>query len=74
MTIPSYLPYFFAAGTVAVLITIFYGLNRALADAHWPASERMRTLRVLHLASLAKLRRETGASERRGRVADVGHP
>src|SRR5262245_51840913 len=46
MTIPTYLPYFIAAGTVAVLITILYGLNRALADAHWPAPERTRTLRV----------------------------
>jgi hypothetical protein len=36
MTIPTYLSYFIAAGTVAVLITIFYGLNRALADARWP--------------------------------------
>src|SRR5262245_52546497 len=44
MTIPTYLPYFIAAGTVAVLITIFYGLNRALADAHWTAAERTRTL------------------------------
>ena len=46
MTIPTYLPYFIAAGTVAVLITIFYGLNRALADAHWPASDRTRRLRI----------------------------
>jgi hypothetical protein len=27
-----------------------------------------------HLASLAKLRRETGASQSRGKVADVRHP
>jgi hypothetical protein len=46
MTIPTYLPYFMAAGTVAVLITILYGLNRALADAHWSAADRTRTLRV----------------------------
>jgi hypothetical protein len=46
MTIPIYLPYFIAAGTVAVLITILYGLNRALADAHWSAADRTRTLRV----------------------------
>ena len=32
MTIPTYLLYFIAAGTVAVLITILYGLNRALAE------------------------------------------
>src|SRR5215471_13072635 len=46
MTIPTYLPYFIAAGTVAVLIAIFYGLNRALVDAHWSAADRTRTLRV----------------------------
>jgi hypothetical protein len=46
MTTPTYLPYFIAAGTVAVLIAILYGLSRALADAHWPAAERTRTLRV----------------------------
>src|SRR5262245_31440550 len=46
MTITTYLPYFIATGTVAVLITILYGLNRALADAHWPAADRARTLRV----------------------------
>src|SRR5262245_17717878 len=46
MTIPTYLFYFIAAGTVAVIITILYGLNRALAEAHWPAAERTQTLRV----------------------------
>jgi hypothetical protein len=46
MTIPTYLPYFIAAGTVAVLIAIFYGLNRAFVDAHWSVADRTRTLRV----------------------------
>ena len=46
MTIPTYLPYFVAAGTAATLIAILYGLNRALADAHWPAQERVQTFRV----------------------------
>jgi hypothetical protein len=46
MSIPAYLPYFITAGTVAVLITILYGLNRALADAHWSTADRSRTLRV----------------------------
>ena len=46
MTVPTYLPYFMAAGTVVVLIAIFYGLNRALVDAHWLAADRRRTLRV----------------------------
>src|SRR5262245_23719128 len=46
MSIPAYLPYFVASGTVAVLIAILYGLNRALADAHWSAADRTRTLRV----------------------------
>jgi hypothetical protein len=46
MTIPTYLPYFVAAGTAATLIAILYGLNRALADANWPAPDRMRTILV----------------------------
>ena len=46
MSIPAYLPYFIAVGTFAVLITILYGLNRALADARWSAADRTRTLRV----------------------------
>ncbi|MGH6824813.1 hypothetical protein [Methyloceanibacter sp.] len=46
MTIPTYLPYFVAAGTAATLIAILYGLNRALADANWPAPDRMRTFLV----------------------------
>src|SRR5262245_42268558 len=46
MTIPTYLPYFVAAGTAATLLAILYGLNRALADAHWPAQERVQTFRV----------------------------
>jgi hypothetical protein len=46
MTIPTYLPYFVAAGTAATLIAILYGLNRALADAHWPASDRTQTFIV----------------------------
>jgi hypothetical protein len=46
MTIPNYLPYFIAAGAVAVLITILYGLNQALADAHWSTADRRQTLRV----------------------------
>src|SRR5215467_7175181 len=55
MTIPTYLFFFIAAGTVAVLIAIFYGLNRALADAHWPAGDRTRTLRVSALILLGWL-------------------
>ncbi len=46
MTIPTYLPYFVSAGTAATLIAILYGLNRALADADWPAPDRSRTLFV----------------------------
>ena len=46
MTIPAYLPYFVFAGTAATLIAILYGLNRALVDAAWPASERTRAFRV----------------------------
>jgi hypothetical protein len=46
MTIPTYLPYFVATGTATTLIAILYGLNRALADADWPAPDRARTFKV----------------------------
>ena len=46
MTIPAYLPYFVFAGTLATVVTILYGLNRALADAAWPTAERTRAVRV----------------------------
>jgi hypothetical protein len=46
MSIPTYLPYFVFAGTAATLGAILYGLNRALADAAWPAAERTRAFRV----------------------------
>ena len=55
LTIPTYLFYFIAAGTVAVLTTILYGLNRALADARWPAADRTRTLSVAALILLGWL-------------------
>ena len=46
MTIPIYLPFFVAVGAAATLIAILYGLNRALADAHWPAPDRRQTFFV----------------------------
>lgn len=46
MTIPIYLPYFVSAGTAATLIAILYGLNRALAEAAWPAPDRARTFLI----------------------------
>jgi len=46
MSIPAYLPYFVFAGTAATVLTILYGLNRALADAAWPMAQRARAVRV----------------------------
>jgi hypothetical protein len=46
MTIPFYLPYFVFAGTAATVVTILYGLNRALAEAAWSATARTRAFRV----------------------------
>ena len=46
MTIPAYLPYFVFAGAAAIVVTILYGLNRALADAAWPMAQRARAVRV----------------------------
>ena len=42
MTIPTYLPYYVFAGAAVALITILYGLNRALANTAWPVPERTR--------------------------------
>ena len=44
MSIPAYLPYFVFAGTAATVLTILYGLNRALADAAWPMAQRARAV------------------------------
>ena len=57
MTIPTYLPYFVATGTAATLVAILYGLNRALADAAWPQSERTRAFRVSAIVLLGWLAR-----------------
>ena len=46
MTIPTYLPYYVLAGTAGTLVTILYGLNRALAGAAWPSQDRARALLV----------------------------
>ena len=44
MTVPTYLPYYVLAGTAAIIVAILFGLNRALARAHWPDTERTRTV------------------------------
>jgi hypothetical protein len=46
MAIPTYLPYFVAAGTAATLIAILYGLHRSLLEAGWTAADRARTVRT----------------------------
>jgi hypothetical protein len=46
MTVPTYLPYFVSAGTAATVFAILYGLNRALANAAWPPTDRTRAFRV----------------------------
>jgi hypothetical protein len=52
MIIPAYLPYFVFAGTTATVLAILYGLNRALADAAWPAAEQTR---VFHVSAVVLL-------------------
>ncbi len=44
MTIPAYLPYVVLTGSALSLIAIFYGLNKALAQAAWPNAERRRAV------------------------------
>ncbi len=42
MTIPTYLPYYVLAGTAGIIVSILYGLNRALAA--WPERDRRRAV------------------------------
>ena len=44
MTVPTYLPYVVLTGTALSLVAILYGINKALADASWPGSERRRAV------------------------------
>jgi hypothetical protein len=46
MSIPTYLPYIVLTGNALTLAAIFYGLNRALAEASWPRPERLRALTI----------------------------
>jgi hypothetical protein len=55
MTILTYLPSFAFIAAAAAAATILYGLNRALADASWPASDRQRTLRISAIVLLGWL-------------------
>ena len=72
MTIPAYLPYFVFAGTAATLIAILYGLNWALVDAAWPASERTRAFRVS--AVILLLDKPQDLSEQIIRFVACAHP
>src|SRR6185312_11056954 len=46
MSFPTYLPYVILIGNGLTLFAIFYGLNRALAGASWPRTERLRALTI----------------------------
>jgi hypothetical protein len=46
MSVPTYLPYVILIGNGLTLFAIFYGLNRALAEASWPRTERRRALTI----------------------------
>ena len=46
MSVPTYLPYVILIGNGLTLFAIFYGLNRALAEASWPRTERLRALTI----------------------------
>ena len=45
MSVPTYLPYYVLAGTAAIIVTLLYGLNEALAKADWPTQDRARVMR-----------------------------
>jgi hypothetical protein len=44
MTVPAYLPYVVLTGTALSLVAILFGINKALAEASWPDSERRRAV------------------------------
>ena len=46
MSVPTYLPYVILIGNGLTLFAIFYGLNRALAEASWQRTERLRALTI----------------------------
>ena len=45
MTIPTYLPYYVLVGSVAIIVTILFGLRTALANADWPERDRTAAFR-----------------------------
>jgi hypothetical protein len=46
MTIPAYLPYYVFTGSIAIILTIIYGLSAALANADGPRQDRAVVLRA----------------------------
>lgn len=40
MTIPTYLPYYVLIGSIAVIVTILFGLRNALSNSDWPEPDR----------------------------------
>jgi hypothetical protein len=46
MTIPAYLPYYVFTGSIAIILTIIYGLSAALANADWPRQDRTVVVRA----------------------------
>ncbi len=38
--VPAYLPPYILSGTVAIIVTLLFGLHRALKRAQWPAQDR----------------------------------
>jgi hypothetical protein len=40
MTIPTYLPYHVLIGSLAIIVTILFGLRNALANSAWPEHDR----------------------------------
>ena len=45
MTIPTYLPYYVLIGSIAIIVSILYGLRNALANSDWSEPDRTVALR-----------------------------
>jgi hypothetical protein len=41
MTIPTYLPFYVLIGSLAIIVTILFGLRNALTNSTWPERDRI---------------------------------
>jgi hypothetical protein len=47
VTIPTYLPFYILIGSIAIIVTILFGLRKALANAAWAEHDRAVAVRSI---------------------------